>query len=74
MQIIELKNLIDSSLSIRKYLIESKYNQMQCTTGSGFGNGLNYEQQFTQRINETREQILESTEKELKQRFEQDLK
>ena len=34
MEILRFKNLVDSSMSIREYLIQSKYTQLQCITGS----------------------------------------
>ena len=34
MQILEFKNLVDSSVSIREYLIHSKYTQLQSVTES----------------------------------------
>ena len=74
-QILQFKNMVDSSLAIRQYLIESKYTQLQCVNGSDDIVVDQYiEQQIVKRMSEAREQIHENTEKELKKKFRNKLK
>ena len=74
-QIIDFKNLVDSSMSIRQYLLESKYVQLQSVTGSRDVVRDQYiEQKLAKKMSKAREQIHEITEKELSEKFEKDLK
>ena len=74
-QIMAFKNLVDTSMSIRQYLLESKYVQLKSVTGSKDIIRDQYiEQEVEKRVKEAREQIREITQKEFSTKYEQDLK
>ena len=69
------KNLVDTSMSIRQYLLESKYVQLKSVTGSKDIIRDQYvEQEVEKRVKEARVQIREITQKEFSTKYEQDLK
>ena len=66
MQILEFKNLVDSSVSIREYLIHSKYTQLQSVTeSSDIVRDQYIEQKIAERMVHARQQIHEITQKKL---------
>ena len=73
-QILDFKRQVDNSLPIKEYLVQSKYTQLQCVTGSqDLVKDQYVELQLSTKLNEARDQILKLAEKEIRLKVTKDM-
>ena len=73
-QILDFKRQVDNSLPIKEYLVQSKYTQLQCVTGSqDLVKDQYIEKQLSAKLNEARDQILKLAEKEIRLKVTKDM-